>query len=84
MTRHLFQGYYGAADRANLAAAGADERQTRFDLVAYDKVLDFGIGAALTDLKTKKVFPTEMALDLVVTAAQAYAADTRISRATER
>jgi hypothetical protein len=83
MTRHLVQGHYGAADRANLAAAGADEKQTRFDLVAYDKVLDFGIGAALTDLKAKKVFPNEIALDLVVTAAQVYAADTRISRATE-
>jgi hypothetical protein len=83
MTRHLVQGHYGAADRANLAAAGADEKQTRFDLVAYDKVLDFGIGAALTDLKAKKVFPSEIALDLLVTAAQVYAADTRISRATE-
>jgi hypothetical protein len=83
MTRHLIQGHYGSADRANLAAAGADEKPTRFDLVAYDKVLDFGIGAALTDLKAKKVFPSEIALDLVVIAAQVYAADTRISRATE-
>lgn len=83
MTRHLLQGYYGASDRANLASAGADEKLTRFDLVAYDKVLDFGIGAALTDLKSKKVFPSEIALDLVVTAAHVYAADTRISRATE-
>jgi hypothetical protein len=83
MTRHLVQGHYGAADRVNLAAAAADEKSTRFDLVAYDKVLDFGIGAALTDLKVKKVFPSEIALDLMVTAAQVYAADTRISRATE-
>jgi hypothetical protein len=83
MTRHLMQGYFGTADRANLAAAGADEKSTRFDLVAYDKVLDFGIGAALTDLKAKNVFPSEVALDLVVIAAQVYAADTRISRTTE-
>jgi hypothetical protein len=83
MTRHLIQGHYGAADRANLAAAGGDEKSTRFDLVAYDKVLDFGMGAALTDLKSKNVFPSEIALDLVVIAAQVYAADTRISRATE-
>lgn len=83
MTRHLIQGHFGAADRANLAVPGADEKSTRFDLVAYDKVLDFGIGGALTDLKTKNVYPSEIALDLLVTAAQVYAADTRISRATE-
>lgn len=83
MTRHLVQGHFGAADRANLLPAGGDEQSTRFDLVAYDKVLDYGIGAALTDLKSKNVFPSEIALDLVVLAAQVYAADTRISRATE-
>lgn len=83
MTRHLIQGHFGPADRSNLAAAESDETPTRFDLVAYDKVLDFGIGAALTDLKAKHVFPSEVALDLAVIAAQVYAADTRISRATE-
>jgi hypothetical protein len=83
MTRHLLQGHFGAADRANLAAAGADEKATRFDLVAYDKVLDRGIGSALTDLEAKNVYPSEMGLDLLVTAAHVHAADTRISRATE-
>jgi hypothetical protein len=83
MTRHLLQGHFGAADRANLAVAGPDEKATRFDLVAYDKVLDHGIGDALTDLKSKNVFPSEIGLDLLVTAAHVYAADTRISRATE-
>ena len=83
MTRHLIQGHFGASDRENLVAAGVDEKSTRFDLVAYEKVLDFGIGGALTELKAKNVFPSETALDLVVIAAQVYAADTRISRATE-
>ena len=83
MTRHLIQGHFGSADRGNLAAAGADEKPTHFDLVAHDKFLNFGIGAALADLKAKNVFPSEIALDLLVTAAQVYAADTRISRATE-
>lgn len=83
MTRHLIQGHCGAADRANLAAAGPDEKPTRFELVAYDKVFDHGIGATLTDLKAKNVYPTEVGLDLAVVAAHVYAADTRISRATE-
>jgi len=83
MTRHLLQGYFGPADRLNLAFTEPGEKFTRFDLVAYDKVLDFGIGGALTDLKAKNVFPSEIALDLLVTAAHVHAADTRISRATE-
>jgi hypothetical protein len=83
MTRHLIQAYFGKRDRANLALADTGEKTTAFDIVAYDKVLDFGIGAALTDLKAKKVFPSEIALDLAVTAAHVHAADTRISRATE-
>lgn len=83
MTRHLVQGHFALADRANLAASGADEMPTRFDLVAYDKVLDHGIGGALTELKAKNVYPSEIGLDLLVTAAHVYAADTRISRVTE-
>lgn len=83
MTRHLIQGHFGTGDRSNLAVTGPDEKQTRFDLVAYDKVIDYGIGGALTDLKAKNVFPSEIALDLLVTAAHVYAADTRISRDTE-
>lgn len=83
MTRHLVLGHFGAADRANAAAVGSDEKPTRLDLVAYDKVLDHGIGGALTDLKAKNVYPSEIGLDLLVTAAHVYAADTRISRATE-
>jgi hypothetical protein len=83
MNRHLVQAHYGAADRANLVPHQTDEQPSRFDLVAYDKVLDFGIGGALTALKAINVFPTEIALDLVVLAALVYAADTRISRQTE-
>ncbi len=83
MTRHVVQGHFGAADRANLAAAGSDEKATRFDLVSHDSFLDHGLGRALSDLKAKNVFPTEIGLDLLIIAAHVYAADTRISRATE-
>lgn len=83
MTRHLLQGHFGRADRSNLMPAESGEKPTRFDLVAHDEVLDFGIGGALADLRAKNVFPSEMALDLLVTAAHVHAADTRISRTTE-
>ena len=83
MTRHVIQGHFAAPDQMNLAAAGTDEKATRFDLVSHGKYLQFGIGAALSDLKGMHVFPSEIGLDLLVTAAHIYAADTRIARATE-
>lgn len=83
MTRHVLQGYFGAADRTNLASAGTDETSTSINLVFRDALLDYGLGRALSDLNEKNVFPTEIGLDLCVVAAHVYAADTRISRATE-
>jgi hypothetical protein len=83
MTKHLIQGYFATGDRRNRASAEPGEAATSFDLVAYDKVLDHGIGGALTELKAMNVFPSEIALDLVILAAHVYAADTRISRSTE-
>jgi hypothetical protein len=83
MTQHLLQTHFGPSDRSNLVAANAGEVSTRLDLVAYDKVLDYGIGGALTALKGLNVFPNEIALDLLIVAAQVYAADRRISRKTE-
>lgn len=83
MTRHLIQGHFGQSDVTNLAAAGTDEKSTGFNLLASNKLLDHGIGGALTDLKAKNIYPSEIGLDLLVTAAHIHAADTRISRATE-
>lgn len=83
MTRHVIQGYFGTADRANLSAVGHDEKSTRFNLVARGTILDHGIGNALADLKSIGVFPTEIGLDLLVIAAHVHASDTRISRDTE-
>jgi hypothetical protein len=83
MTRHVVQGYFGKADRANLGAVGQDEKPTSFDLRHHDTFLDHGIGRALVDLKAKNIFPTEIGLDLLVLAAHVYASDTRISRKTE-
>jgi hypothetical protein len=46
-----------------------------------ERLLDHGIGGALTNLKQHGVFPSEIGIDLLVIAAHVYAADTRISRA---
>ncbi|MFI5397686.1 MAG: Qat anti-phage system QueC-like protein QatC [Candidatus Binatia bacterium] len=82
MRRHVLAGRLGALDRTDISTE-VGEVMTRLDLVASNKRLDFGIGAALDDLKKIGVFPSEIGLDLLVLAAHVYAADTRISRLTE-
>jgi hypothetical protein len=82
MRQHVIIGRFGPGDRLAIPTA-TGEVATRLDLVASEKVLGNGIGAALSDSKKLRVFPTEMALDLLVLAAHIHAADTRISRWTE-
>lgn len=82
MSRHLITGRFGPGDGAAVPAAD-NELVTPLDLAASQKQLGHGIGRALADLSTLKVFPTEIALDLLVVAALVHAADTRISRDTE-
>jgi hypothetical protein len=82
VTRHLVAGRIGVDDTSVVPAAD-DEVATRLDLVASQKLLDYGIGRALSDLKKLKVFPTEIGVDLLILAAHVHAADTRISRTTQ-
>ncbi len=82
MRQHVIIGRFGPADRIAIPTA-IGEVATKLDLVASEKMLGHGIGAALTDLKKFQVFPTEIGLDLLILAAHIHAADTRISRATE-
>lgn len=80
MKRQLLTGHFGPDDHASISSAG-DEQLTRLELVAGEKMLDHGIGGALTSLKALGVFPSEIGIDLLVVAAHVHAADTRISRA---
>lgn len=82
MRRHVIVGRFGAGDRIKIPKA-ADEVMSNLDLVASEKRLGYGIGSAISDLNKLHVFPHEIGLDLLVLAAHVYAADTRISRATE-
>ncbi len=82
MRRHLIVGRYGPLDRAQVAAA-TDEVVTQLDLIPSRRRLGHGIGQAIEDLRKLRVLPTEVGLDLLITAAHVHAADTRISRASE-
>src|SRR4051794_24838714 len=82
MRPHVIIGRFGPSDRAAIPTS-RDEKMTRLDLVAGQRSLGHGIGAALSDLRKLKLYPTEIGLDLLVLAAHVHAADTRISRTTE-
>lgn len=82
MNRHLLVGRFGAADDVPVAA-GTGEVVTELQFVAAKKRFVYGIGDALDDLKGLSIFPTEVAVDLIILAGLLHAADTRISRATE-
>lgn len=80
MKRQLIVGRFGPDDQIHIPSA-TDEQVTQLDLVAGERMLNHGIGGALTYLKQLGVFPSEMGLDLLIVAAHVHAADTRISRA---
>lgn len=82
MRRHVIIGRFGIGDRVRIPTADT-EVITRLKFVVSRRRLDYGIGRALEDLARLGVFPSEIGLDLLVLAAHAHAADTRISRATE-
>ncbi len=82
MKRHVLAGRYGPDDQL-VIPFNPEEQLTNLQLVAGERRLDHGVGAALTSLKALGVRPTEIGIDLAVVAAHVHAADTRISRADE-
>jgi hypothetical protein len=82
MKRHLIVGRFGSGDRVDVPATDA-ELSSRLDLVLSKKRLAHGVGDALQDLAKFGLYPTEIAVDLLILAAHVQAADIKISRATE-
>lgn len=82
MRQHVIIGGYGTGD-VYQQPTGDTEAVTHLELVSDERRLKYGIGRALEDLTRLGVYPTELGLDLLVVAALVFAADTRISRASE-
>ncbi|HRJ06230.1 MAG TPA: hypothetical protein PK096_04460 [Candidatus Saccharibacteria bacterium] len=81
MRRHVIAGHYG--DEDNFAyTLQPNEVLTKVDFQHHAK-LGLGIGAALDDLLNQGVFPSEIAVDLLVLATHVQIADTRLSRDSE-
>lgn len=81
MNRHLLVGRLGADDTVTVEI-GADEERSDLQLI-NGTALAHGIGGALAELRELGLAPSEIGIDLLVLAAMIYAADTRLSRATE-
>lgn len=82
MKRHVILGRYGKADTATIGMR-TGEVSTDLSLLSADNKLEHGIGTALEDLAKIGVFPSAIAIDLLVLAAHVQAADTRVSRITQ-
>ncbi len=82
MNKHLIVGTFGSSDLPQITVA-PNEKITKLPLVGGSNTLNFGLSIVIEDLISRNVYPSEVGLDLLITAAHVYAADTRISRETE-
>ena len=81
MKRHLLVGTMGAKDKPAIDT-GTDEVRSDVKLLNAGGIA-YGIQTALNDLRKLDLVPDEIGIDLLILGALVYAADTRISRATE-
>ena len=89
MKRHVIIGRYGSNDNFQFTP-NIDETVTYLELLSSTPLtgirlpfLEYGIGHALRYLSDLGVFPTELGIDILILATHVFAADTRISRASE-
>ncbi|MDZ7283837.1 hypothetical protein N4G62_17550 [Sphingomonas sanguinis] len=81
MNRHLLVGTMGGADTPHVDPR-TDEIRSDVQLMNVGGIA-YGVQRALADLRKLGLVPSEIGIDLLVLGALVYAADTRISRATE-
>lgn len=89
MKRHVIIGRYGSNDNFQFPP-NIDETVTYLELLSSTPftgsrlpLLEYGIGGALRKLSHLGIFPTELGIDILILATHVFAADTRISRASE-
>lgn len=82
MTKHTIIGRFGPSDQVPVSPIEGEVR-TILNLVTPRNDLLHDIGNAIDALANKGLSPSEIGIDVFIFAAHVYAADTRISRATE-
>lgn len=83
MRRHSVIARLGPADRTRVDVRFTGSVVTQIRFIDGERRLGYGIGQAMDRLTERGVIPSETAIDLMLLAATATAADTRISRATD-
>lgn len=83
MRRHSIIARLGPADRTHVETHFPSPVSTEIRFIDGDRRLGYGIGQTIGRLRERGIIPSETAIDLMLLAATATAADTRISRATE-
>lgn len=82
MTKHTVIGRFGLSDPISVSQSEG-EVITDLNLLSPRNELNHDISHALEDLIQKGLAPSELGIDVLILAAHVYAADTRISRASE-
>ena len=81
MTQYVLAGCFGVTDTQAFARVEAENKQFKsLDFLSTNNSLKFGIKDAIEDLDDYNIYPTEVALDLLVLALMVQVADTRLNR----
>ncbi len=81
MTQYVLAGCFGVTDTQAFARVEAENKQFKsLDFLSTNNSLKFGIKDAIEDLDDCNIYPTEVALDLLVLALMVQVADTRLNR----
>ena len=81
MTQYVLTGCFGDADTQAFAGVEAENKKFKsLDFLSTNNSLKFGIKDAIKQLYELNIYPTEVALDLLVLALMVQVADTRLNR----
>lgn len=83
MRRHSVIARLGPADRTRLDVRFTGSVTTQIRFIDGERRIGYGIGQAVDRLTERRIIPSEIAIDLLLLAATATAADTRISRGSD-
>ncbi|RAP34403.1 hypothetical protein B1207_15810 [Legionella quinlivanii] len=80
MTKHILAGCFGETDTEYEYSKKENEQLSFLDFLTGKKSLRFGIGSTIKQLDRLNIYPSEVALDLLILAIMVQAADVRLNR----
>ncbi len=80
MTQYVLAGFFGSADKKTALDLTENTQRALLDFLYNEKSLRPDIKSAIKQLDERNIYPTEVALDLLVLALMVQVADTRLNR----